>query len=247
LERALFDIGGVGIRQAKGFKPFVCGARGVIRDHVGRVQQWTPILPDGYADISGLLLKEDKSPMLEVYPVYRQIEPFLKVYSDALRSLGANVFSMRQPVLLEGAMENKVEGQLITWELVSGQLVIPSLASKANPYKVLDLGVKDFTSSLGAVMDAMDREILTVMGIRNSGTEKASGVTTVETTSLHQQLILYAESNLAIRQDWADRVSNHYGLNVSVKISKAYQLSDTIPEGATNDSTGETEGDYNSD
>jgi len=226
LERCLFDVGGVGILETGGvLGQIVAAGRAVSRDHYDRGAGWTPVFPAGYIDKAGLLPQSSDSPILLLPSMRERITPYLEVYDAAMKAMRQNAISMSQPILLEGAVENRVEGQLLEWELATGKITVPSLASRGVPYKVLDLGVHDWTSALQAVMDAMDREILTIMGIRNAGTEKASGITPEETLSISQQMVLWIEGQLQAREDWAERASAFHGLDISVRLSDLYTAS----------------------
>jgi hypothetical protein len=114
-------------------------------------------------------------------------------------------------------------------DLEGGEQYIPVIDAKRLGVQVLDLKSKDYTASLVATYNAMDNEILTIIGVKNTGTEKASGVTMEETTALHQELSVVSDIGLKLRLQWCEKVNAKLGTNFSVRISDGYAVEEPTP------------------
>lgn len=89
--------------------------------------------------------------------------------------------------------------------------------------QVIDLKAKDYAASLVGTYNAMDNEILTIIGLNNTGTEKASGVNIEESTSLHQELRITSDTGLKLRRQWCERINAKLGTSFSVKLAAEYE------------------------
>ena len=124
--------------------------------------------------------------------------------------------------MLLGRGGNSANAETLKLEISNGTKFIPVVDMNRIDAKVIDLGVVDHTQNLIATANAIDNEILSVMGVKNTGTEKSSGVTMEETTSVHQELSLTTDSGLADRLKWCDLINAVNGTNYSVRLSDAY-------------------------
>jgi hypothetical protein len=150
---------------------------------------------------------------------------------SSLISLQQNVIALRQPIALDGVVGNGAEALVLSSELETGEMYIPVIDSDKLGIKVIDLGAMDHTQALIATFNAMDSEILSIMGIRNVGTEKASGITTEETLSISQELNVVSDYGLKKRLEWCKKINASLGTNFNVELADAYDgQSETKPD-----------------
>lgn len=225
IEQALFWYGCVGAKDVPGIGVCIFGATPSTWTIYGEPASW---LPTGLRTVTTPVLmdKSDNPALYTGISVADKIAAFADVQKQSIISLRQNVIGMRQPIALDGNPGNSADAFVLMNELESGEQYIPVIEASKLGIKVIDLNVNDHTQSLINTYDAMDREILSYMGIKNSGTEKLSGITPEETMSITQELSLVSTYGLKLREIWCDKINAVLGTNFSVKISGAYVESD---------------------
>ena len=204
-EKCLFWTGGVGPVKAFGDWQLIAGAPSLFGIY-GQPVEWLPV-PAGGAMFRADILKEhrqSKDPLLFELPMSAQIAELCETMARAYNCLNTTIFSMQQPVILQGAVGGEINIRESENNLRLGKLTIPTLDKTGMQAQVLDLGGKDHTQNLISTINALDCEILARMGIKSAGTEKASGVTTEETVSINQELQLINQQDWELRQAWLE-------------------------------------------
>lgn len=238
IEEALFWYGCVGAKYSESLQevvvlPAVPGLRTVYNEPL----DWTPTGLQGYQVDPQLLERSDLPALYLGASVYEQIQMYVEVLQRAYYALRQNVVALSQPIALGGRPGNNAEGLMLKADMDGGEMFIPVLDVGQLKIEVIDLKAKDWTQQLIATANAMDNEILTVMGVNNTGTEKASGVTIEEATSLHQELVITSDIGLRKRKDWCTRINAALGTSFSVEISDAYKVEGKVfpmPNGPEN-------------
>ena len=230
VEQALFWFGCVGAKEVPGIGLCVFGATPTSWTIYGEPATW---LPTGLKTITTPLINEksDNPTLYLGVSVSDKISAFADIQKQAVISVRQNIIGMRQPIALDGNPGNSADAYVLSNELEGGEQFIPVIEAGKLGVKAIDLGIVDYTTSLLNVYDAMDREILSYMGIKNSGTEKQSGITPEETLSITQELSLVSTVGLKLREDWCKKINAVLGTNISVKIADSYVESDVDSDG----------------
>ena len=227
LERLLFRHGSVGIKKVKGFGLVLCAASPALKDIYGRPITWVPMFPEGVNTPGNKIFEEDlfresDLPTLTLDSSYLQrMYPFLSAKAEALQTLSANLNVIQQPVAIFGNVGNESQGIMMKKDLEAKKRYIPVIKDTGQA-QVLDLGAKDYTQNLVAVIRAMDSECLTVLGVQNRGMEKASGVNIAESSTLNQQLNTFITQGLKIREQWVEKINKKLGTELKVTLQDAY-------------------------
>ncbi len=225
IEAVLFDVGQVGAKYVDGFGVVISGAATVLKGLQGQTATWRPtdlIINKGLPDIG--LLDESDNPTLNIgYPIAERVRMQLDIIKQAYISLRQNMIALRQPIGVKGRAGNDVDGTIFKMELEEGEMYIPLLDISSDPGAVIDLKAHDWSGPIINTINAMDNEVLTALGVKNTGTEKASGMPVEEVTSLHQELSIISKKGLRKRERWCDRINPILGTNYSVKLSEAYE------------------------
>ena len=143
--------------------------------------------------------------MLHCVPMAEQIRELCVLMADAYNCLKQTLFSMGQPVAIQGMVGGEVNVIESKDALLGRKLVVPTLDKTGIQASVIDLGGKDHTQNLISTINALDCEILARFGIKSAGTEKASGVTSEETLSITQELQLINMADYELRSEWAEK------------------------------------------
>ena len=225
VEQALFWFGCVGAKDVPGIGVCLFGATPAAWDIYGEPSTW---MPTGLKTVTTpLLMEKSDNPALYLgVSIADKVSVFADIQKQAIISLRQNLIGMRQPIALDGNPGNSADAYVLSNELESGEQFIPVIEASKLGIKSIDLGVSDYTTSLLNAYDAMDREILSYMGIKNSGTEKHSGITSVETLSITQELSLVNSLGLKLRKNWCNKINAVLGTNFDVEISEAYLMTD---------------------
>ena len=205
LEKALFYVGGIAPVRAFGEHQLIASVP-VLLGLYSQPVTWEPV-PAGGSIIPPDLMrqyKQDKDPSLFCLPMESQIRELCILMADTYNSLRQTVFSMAQPVVVQGAVGGEINIKDTERSLYGRKLAVPSLDKTGMQASVLDLGGKDHTQNLIATINALDCEILARMGIKNAGSEKASGVTSEETLSITQELQLVNQYDYELRKKWTE-------------------------------------------
>ena len=133
-----------------------------------------------------------------------QIRELCVLMADAYNCMKQSLFSMSQPVALQGMTGGEVNVMESKDVLLGRKLLVPTLDKTGIQASVIDLGGKDHTQNLISTINALDCEILARMGIKSAGTEKASGVTSEETLSITQELQLVNRFDYDLREKWCE-------------------------------------------
>lgn len=234
IEECIFNYGAASAKNVDGIGICVMAAAARTYNIYGEPLTW---LPTGISMIPKTLniMQESDNPVLFFgTPIIRRIEIFAGIMKSALISLQQNVIALRQPIALDGAIGNSAEACILSNELEEGEMYIPVIDGERLGVKVIDLQSRDYTQTLIATYNAMDNEILTILGVKNTGTEKKSGITPEETLSITQELTLTSDIGLKIRKNWCNKINNVLGTNFDVYVSDAYTQqnadNDNIPD-----------------
>ena len=205
IERALFWTGGIGPVKAFGEEQLIAGYPILLGIYAQPIS-WEPV-PAGGSIIPPNLMREYKQsrdPMMFCVPMATQIEDLCRLMADAYNCLKQTLFSMSQPVVVQGVVGGEVNIYETERTLQGMRLTIPTLDKTSMQASTLDLGGKDHTQNLISTINALDCEILARMGIKSAGTEKASGVTSEETLSITQELQLIDKFDYDLRVRWTE-------------------------------------------
>lgn len=206
-ERMLYWHGMIGTAEAFG-RTVICGANSGVRGIFGQPLDYFPlaydsaVIPEGWGQAhSGPTCWLRQVPAVE-------ISALCETSALAWRMLRQNVRGMAQPVVMQGVAGAELNVEEVDDAISGYELKIPTLKRSAVEAKALKLGTDDHVESFIKVFNAIDCEILARFGIKSAGTEKASGVTTVETLSITQELSLRLQNELKLRRDFCESVSD---------------------------------------
>ena len=205
IEKALFFTGGIAPVRAFGENQLIASVP-VLLGLYAQPVTWEPV-PAGGSIIPPNLMKQykqDRDPSLYCLPMEAQIRELCVLMADTYNCLRQTVFSMAQPVVVQGAVGGEINIRETERTLYGRKLAVPSLDKTGMQASVLDLGGKDHTQNLISTINALDCEILARMGIKSAGTEKASGVTSEETLSITQELQLVNQYDYELRKKWTE-------------------------------------------
>ena len=222
IEEKLFDYGAISAKEIPGLGICIMPANPVTFTIYGQPSSW---IPTGlHFNSKALDLGEQSdNPCLYFYEsVMDKAEIYGQILADSLISLQQNVIALRQPIALDGNVGNTANAVVLKNELQSGQQFIPVIDATKIGVKVIDLMAHDHTQALIATANAMDNEILTILGVKNTGTEKSSGVNIEESTSLHQELSITNRVGLNLRKAWCEKINAVLGTNFEVEVSEAF-------------------------
>lgn len=138
----------------------------------------------------------------DLVPMKQQIEELCEIMARTYNCLTMTVQGMQQPVVMQGAVGGEINIIESRQAIAGGKLRINTLDKTGIQASVLDLGGKDHTQNLISTINALDCIILSKMGIKSPGTEKASGITTEETLSINQELQLINNRDYKNRLRW---------------------------------------------
>ena len=205
IERALFWTGGIAPVRAFGEEQLIA-AYPVMLGIYAQPITWEPV-PAGGSLIPPQLMrsyKQSRDPMLHCLPMAEQIRDLCMLMADAYNCMKQTLFSMSQPVAVQGVVGGEINVREAEGTLLGRKLVVPTLDKTSMQASVIDLGGKDHTQNLISTINALDCEILARMGIKSAGTEKASGVTSEETLSITQELQLINKFDYDLRVKWCE-------------------------------------------
>ena len=240
IEKALFWIGGVGPVEAFGENQITAGSP-ILKGMYGEAVTWMPVAPEGTVLPPAVMESHDgrENPLLQIpVPVSWRIEPLCALMAQAYKCLASSIESMKQPIVIQGAVGGELNVIDTGDRLRQGDLRIYTLDRTSMDARTLDLGGKDHTQNLISTINALDCEILARMGIKSAGTEKASGVTTEETVSITQELSLANRADLMLREEWVDKVRDRFP-DLSVRLSPELEVYDGRPDQGTSSVSGD--------
>ena len=205
IEKALFWTGGIAPVKAFGEEQLIASYPVMLGIYAQPIS-WEPV-PAGGSIIPPNLMREYKQsrdPMIFCLPMAEQIRELCSLMADAYNCLKQTIFSMSQPVVVQGVVGGEINVYETEKTLQGRRLTIPTLDRTGTTANTLDLGGKDHTQNLISTINALDCEILARMGIKSAGTEKASGVTSEETLSITQELQLVNRFDYDLRVRWCE-------------------------------------------
>jgi hypothetical protein len=231
IEKVLYEHGKISAKEVGG-EIYVLPANGRTYGYYGEIISWTPGNTGATSNIIPEMQDASDNPVLDLgVPVYDMVNKYASILEDSLISLGQNIKALRQPIAIYGNPGNAANGITLKNELSDGTSFIPVFERTGQEIEAIDLKARDYTQSLIATHNAMDNEILTALGVKNTGIEKASGVSAEETTSLHQELQISSDIGLKQRTQWCVDINSALGTNFSVRISPAYMTEPAaVPE-----------------
>lgn len=205
IEKALFWTGGIAPVRAFGEEQLIASYPVMLGIYAQPIS-WEPV-PAGGSIIPPNLMREYKQsrdPMMFCLPMADQIRELCMLMADAYNCMKQTLFSMSQPVVVQGVVGGEVNIYETEKTLQGRRLTVPALDKTSMQASVLDLGGKDHTQNLISTINALDCEILARMGIKSAGTEKASGITSEETLSITQELQLINKYDYDLRVKWCE-------------------------------------------
>ena len=222
IEETLFDHGAVSAKRIGG-DIVILPAHAVTRGVYGEILTWRPAYTNATGSIIPGLMDTSDTPVLDVgVPIAELVRIYAAILEDSLISLRQNVRALRQPIAIYGNPGNAAETITLKNELDYGALAIPLIERTAMDIEAIDLKANDYSQPLIATHNAMDNEILTHIGVKNTGIEKASGITEEETTSLHQELQITSHVGLKLRMNWCEKINAALDTNFAVRLADAY-------------------------
>lgn len=231
--RALFRYGAVQIKDTS-IGRIVCAVSGFKRNVYGYPIEGTPILHN-YTD-NGATDVMDPSDMpifaLQQAPA-EKIGRYCLMMERALRVLDQNVVALSQPVIIQGTQGGEINALTLKGTIEGAdEVCIPCLDKVATQAQVLDLNAQDHTQNLLGVINAMDAKCLAGLGVKGSGADKASGITTTETEYVAQQLEMTTYNELNALNQWAEKVNAALGTCIRFELGEGYTVStDDDPAG----------------
>ena len=230
IEEMLFNYGCVSAKEVPGLGPCIFAASPVLKGIYGDPLSWLPTAVQGRFEYPGLM-DQSTNPCLWIgQPPIMRAEIYADILYKSLLALRQNVVSLSSPIAIDGMPGNSADGEMLEYELLTGQLTIPVIDAARVGIKVLDLKATDHTQSLIATANAMNNEILSIIGVKNTGTEKSSGINIAEATSVHQELSLKSDNGLKLRTQWCARM-REFGFDFNVRLSDAYKQNEIkMPE-----------------
>jgi len=247
IEEMLFDFGGISAKNDPSLGIIIVPCSPVLLTIYGTPMTWIPVGLANLPPTAQTIMAESDNPALWIgEPPARRAEIFGEILKQSLISLRQNVIALRQPIAVDGEPGNTADGIMLMADLEGGEQYIPVIDAKRLGVQVLDLKAKDYAASLVGTYNAMDNEILTIIGLNNTGTEKASGVNIAESTSLHQELKITSDAGLKLRRQWCEKINAKLGTSFSVKLAATYEQTPTekktdekqpeeLPEGDNNE------------
>lgn len=224
IERVLFDYPGVSAKDVPGLGICILPVAPVNLSIYGTPIDWKPTGLQGISlQVKELLETSDNPVLWQGEPPAETAKIYANILKNALISLQQNVIGLRQPIALDGEPGSTADAMVLAGEIDQGELFIPVIEAERIGVKVIDLLAKDHTASLVSTCNAMDNEILSILGVRNTGTEKASGVNIAESTSLHQELAVTSGKKLKDRIQWCEKINAVLGTDWWVELSEEYQ------------------------
>ena len=222
IEESIFNYGGISAKEIEGLGICVLPAAPKLFNIYGEPLSWLPTGLKGVPQSIDVMKESDNPVLWFGQSISQRVEIFAGIMKSSLISLQQNVIALRQPIALDGKIGNSANACILSTEIEEGEMYIPVIDGERLGVKVIDLQAKDYTQSLISTYNAMDSEILTMLGVKNVGTEKASGVTAEETLSVGQELTLTSNVGLVMRQKWCDKINAKIGTNFKVSVSSAY-------------------------
>lgn len=222
---ALFYSGGVGCKSVKGMGKVIAPIKPANLTIYGTPYEWIPEPLKGMMPIASdsEFFKPTNEPSLWIgSSMLDNIEPYLRIMSQTMKVLNTNVVGLSQPIMISGIPSSPLKGLIMESEITDGQTYIPVTGRDGIAPEVLDLKATDHTANLVSVIDWCDARILEIMASSN-GVEKSSGITTMETVSGVQSVMQQFEIGLDKRKEWAERVNERFGMNLSVKAGKGIE------------------------
>ena len=231
IEDCIFNYGSVSAKEVNGLGTCIFAASPKLLNIYGEPKSWLPTGLKCAPSSIGMMEDSDNPVLYFGQSTEERIGIYVGILKSALISLQQNIIALRQPIALDGKPGNSAGACIISTELEEGEMYIPIIDSERLGVKVVDLQAKDYTQSLISTYNAMDAEILSIIGVKNNGTEKASGVTSEETLSLTQELTLVSDYGLRKRLNWCDKINEVLGTDFIVNVSEAYRGDDSDGDG----------------
>lgn len=229
---ALFYSPGVGCKKARGMGPVIAPTKPATLTIYGVPYDWIPVPLRGMMPMASDndFFQPSHEPCLWMAnPMIDNIEPYLRIMSQALKVLNTNIIGLSQPVMISGLPNAPLKGLILKSELMDGETYIPVVGRDGISAEVLDLKAQDHTANLISAIDWCDARILEIMASSN-GVQKSSGITTMETVSGVQSVIQQFDIGLEKRREWADGVNDRFKMSLSVKPGRGIESLLSKPE-----------------
>lgn len=232
-EETLFFGVGIAVIPDTSLGTVMCKINPIMLDIYGKPNSYLPSFDRGLVKNSDIVIPTDLGVEFKQseYPalffessIYSLIEPYIDVMADTLSTLRQNVNALAQPILIYGDVGNEIEGLLLSKDLTSGATQIPMIKKGAIPAEVLDLKATDHTQNLINTFKALDCEVLSVLGVKNSGVEKTSGVNMEESTAVMQEINTSINEKLKRRQEYCDLLFDKHNIDIWCELTPSYKV-----------------------
>lgn len=232
-EETLFFGVGVAVIPDTSLGTVMCKINPIMLNIYGKPNSYLPSFDRGLVMDSNIVIPTDLGVEFKQseYPalffessIYSLIEPYIDIMADTLSTLRQNVNALAQPILIYGDIGNEVEGLLLSKDLKSGATQIPLVKKGAIPAEILDLKATDHTQNLINTFKALDCEVLSVLGIKNSGVEKTSGVNIAESTAVIHEINTSINEKLKRRQEYCDLLYEKHGIDIWCELTPSYKM-----------------------
>ena len=234
-EETLFYGRGLAVIPETSVGTVMCKINPVMLDIYGGPFSYLPSFDRGLATTvpNNVMIPSDLSVeyMQSEYPslcfecsIFNTIEPYIDLMADTLSTLRQNINAMAQPIAIYGDIGNEVEGLLLSKDLTDGSLQIPVIKRNTVQAEVLDLKASDHTQNLINTFKALDCEVLSMLGVRNSGVEKTSGVNIAESTAIMQEINTSIGQQLKRRQEYCDLLYAKHNIDITCELTPEYTI-----------------------
>lgn len=170
----------------------------------------------------------------------RPLLPALKLYARKLATIDAivetNMGAQRTPFIVYGSETSARTRQAIIQQLMQNRQYIElnnAIAANEQMVGVLQTEAPYVAEKLLADKQKILNEVVTVLGIDNTNTEKRERMIDAEATSNNEQIYTARRSALAARRQFAEQANVVFGLDISVKWA--------IPHPSTQEGGGDSE------
>ena len=238
IEEMIFYHGGVSGKKVKGLGTLMMGAKGAAFNTYGVPVRWLPagVTSQPASDsVSSSLNSESDNPVLWFGQSMRdKIAPFLEIQRKAINALNVNMASLSMPIIVEAAPGTELKAKLIKSNLGSGDVFIQAIDKGALGASILDMKATDHSVNLLGVIHDMDSEILDMMHI-NCALEKSSGISDVESSASHDQIMNGLETELRLREAWLEKLNPNLGTNIRVRCPTLEKMKQKDAQTVNND------------
>lgn len=221
---ALFWDGGVQFRNIKGLGFSVVPVKSSELDIYGQPVRAIPVIEHMAPGVAGIdLFTPSDAPCLWLgESIADKLRPYARIMGDAIKSLRQNLIALRQPVVIQGTQGGEVGALLLGDEIEEGESMVYRINGAGGQVSVMSLGGEDHTQNLIGVINAMDSQCLSLMGVKGSGADKASGISATETEYVAQQCGMLVYQLYERISQWLEKVNSYFGVNITCAVGEGW-------------------------